>query len=280
MLKELMFYLKDKRQRLKWTQRDLSLESSISQTVISRIENGHDTGSVREFFALLETLDIDREEFIMQLDLISPRKQLDDARKHKDFTKMKQVLEGIPSYIREKNSYLNTYCIYHEALLSYRADDLVRAIHLLQEAKSMLEIYNPIDVILAEVHLMIGIIELQLGREAFQHFKKANHVIKNVLVTRQNFKHIIRVYGNLAAIYCRKGWFHLVKRELDNATALQKQFESTYLKTDIEYSRLLLYMNTKDPLLHDQFTYMKCLLKDYPNEKIKQSLSNIRIRID
>ncbi|CAM3306447.1 helix-turn-helix domain-containing protein [Nosocomiicoccus ampullae] len=59
MLKEMIVFLKEKRSLLQWTQCDLSSESAISQTVISRIENGHDTGSIREFFMLLETLDID-----------------------------------------------------------------------------------------------------------------------------------------------------------------------------------------------------------------------------
>src|SRR5699024_7463830 len=149
---------KEKRSLLQWTQHDLSYESGVSQTVISRIENGHDTGSIREFFMLLETLDIDREEVIMKLDLNSPRKSLDDARKNNDFKKMKEILKKIPSNLQEKNKYLHTHCVYHEALIDYEENNKTRAYEKLNDIQYVLENDSFSKLLLSEIHLALGVL--------------------------------------------------------------------------------------------------------------------------
>lgn len=277
MLKEMIVFLKEKRSLLQWTQRDLSSESAISQTVISRIENGHDTGSIREFFMLLETLDIDRDEFVERLDLISPRKRLDDARKNNDFMKMKEILKMIPSNLREKNKYLHTHCVYHEALIDYEENNKICAYEKLNDIQHVLENDSHSKLLLSEIHLALGVLSLELNLDAFKHFKKSSELLNTVNETKYNFERIVKVRCNLAATYCRRQLFHLVNRELNQATALLKRFESTYFKLEIEYARLLFYINTHHKNIKKQYQYILYLLEDYPNEKVKQNLSNIRI---
>lgn len=277
MLKEMIVFLKEKRLLLQWTQRDLSSESAISQTVISRIENGHDTGSIREFLMLLETLDIDRDEFISRLDLISPRKRLDEARKNNDYRQMKEILKMIPSNLRKKNKYLHTHCVYHEALIDYEENNKVCAYQKLHDIQYVLENDRHSKLLLSEIHLALGVLSLELNINAFKHFKKSSELLNTVTETKYNFERIVKVRCNLAAIYCRRKLFNLVNRELNQATVLLKQFESTYLKLEIEYARLLFYINTDHKNIKKQYQYILYLLEDYPNEKIKQNLSNIRI---
>ena len=277
MLKEMIVFLKEKRSLLQWTQRDLSSESAISQTVISRIENGHDTGSIREFFMLLETLDIDRDEFIERLDLISPRKRLDEARKNNDFVRMKEILKMIPSNLREKNKYLHTHCVYHEALIDYEENNKISAYEKLNGIQYELENDSHSTLLLSEIHLALGVLSLELNLDAFKHFKKSSELLSAVTETKYNFERIVKVRCNLAATYCRRQLFHLVNRELNQATALLKQFESTYFKLEIEYARLLFYINTDHKNTKKQYQYILYLLDDYPNKKVKQNLRNIRI---
>ena len=277
MLKEMIVFLKEKRSLLQWTQCDLSSESAISQTVISRIENGHDTGSIREFFMLLETLDIDRDEFIERLDLISPRKRLDEARKNNDFVRMKEILKMIPSNLREKNKYLHTHCVYHEALIDYEENNKISAYEKLNGIQYELENDSHSTLLLSEIHLALGVLSLELNLDAFKHFKKSSELLSAVTETKYNFERIVKVRCNLAATYCRRQLFHLVNRELNQATALLKQFESTYFKLEIEYARLLFYINTNHKNTKKQYQYILYLLEDYPNEKVKQNLRDIRI---
>lgn len=277
MLKEMIVFLKEKRSLLQWTQCDLSSESAISQTVISRIENGHDTGSIREFFMLLETLDIDRDEFIERLDLISPRKRLDEARKNNDFVRMKEILKMIPSNLREKNKYLHTHCVYHEALIDYEENNKISAYEKLNGIQYELENDSHSTLLLSEIHLALGVLSLELNLDAFKHFKKSSELLSAVTETKYNFERIVKVRCNLAATYCRRQLFHLVNRELNQATALLKQFESTYFKLEIEYARLLFYINTDHKNTKKQYQYILYLLDDYPNKKVKQNLRNIRI---
>lgn len=277
MLKEMIVFLKEKRSLLQWTQCDLSSESAISQTVISRIENGHDTGSIREFFMLLETLDIDRDEFIERLDLISPRKRLDEARKNNDFVRMKEILKMIPSNLREKNKYLHTHCVYHEALIDYEENNKISAYEKLNSIQYELENDSHSILLLSEIYLALGVLSLELNLDAFKHFKKSSELLSAVTETKYNFERIVKVRCNLAATYCRRQLFHLVNRELNQATALLKQFESTYFKLEIEYARLLFYINTNHKNTKKQYQYILYLLDDYPNKKVKQNLRNIRI---
>src|SRR5699024_12319008 len=99
----------------------------------------------------------------------------------------------IPSNLREKNKYLHTHCVYHEALIDYEENNKICAYEKLNDIQHVLENDSHSKLLLSEIHLAIGVLYLSLYLSVFKHFMKSSELIITVITSIYNFKRYVKI---------------------------------------------------------------------------------------
>lgn len=269
--------IKNRRKDYGYTQKRLAEISKVkSQSTISRLENGDMKDSIREFFKVMQVLNLKVTEVIEVQPCEKQKllKNLNTFRIEKKYKEIEVLLESYPTRYWKKDHEL--FCHYHwyQAIICAKREEFSQANIFIDKALERIEATKHYKYILPEILLAKGNIEFSLGRNGLKYYEEARATY-NPISSIHTYRDIVRMHYTFSAAYCRQNKNFLALEHLGAAIKELNQYDSNFMRMDIEMFKLVLFIKCKKEDVETQKKLIMTLAITLERPEYIESIKNL-----